>query len=111
VLRCDFGRELHPALVEVVAFDASGRELGRDVQRVNLPESRAQAVIVPVLDDTGRTVAARLAWTSAEFGRPRSITAALDGRTSRWTALTGLSCPQSPTASSMCSPLTISRPS
>ena len=81
VLRCDFGRELHPALVEVVAFDASGRELGRDAQRVNLPESRAQAVIVPVIDDTGRTVAARLAWTSAEFGRPRSITAALDGRT------------------------------
>lgn len=81
VLRCDFGRELHPALVEVVAFDAAGRELGRDAQRVNLPESHAQAVIVPVIDDSGRTVAARLAWTSAEFGRPRSIVAVLDGRT------------------------------
>lgn len=80
VLRCDFGRDLHPALLEAVAFDASGRELGRDAQHVNLPESRAEAVIVPVVDASGRTVAARLSWTSAEYGRPRSISALLDGR-------------------------------
>ena len=80
VLRCDFGRELHPGLVEVVAFDESGRELGRDAQRVNLPESRAEAVIVPSTDDSGRVVAAQLAWTSPEFDRPRSIEAFLDGR-------------------------------
>jgi len=80
VLRCDFGRELHPGLVEAVAFDESGRELGRDAQRVNLPESRAEAAIVPETDESGRVVAARLAWSSPEFERPRSILALLDGR-------------------------------
>jgi hypothetical protein len=80
VMRCDLGRDLHPGLLEVVAFDEEGRELGRDAQRVNLPESPAEAAIVPTVDDSGRVIAAQLTWTSPEFERPRSITALLDGR-------------------------------
>jgi len=79
-MRCDFGRELHPGLLEVVAFDDEGREVARDAQRVNLPASPAEAAIVPTVDDSGRVVAAQLTWTSPEFERPRSIKALLDGR-------------------------------
>ncbi len=79
-MRCDFGRELHPGLLEVVAFDDEGREVARDAQRINLPESPAEAAIVPTVDDSGRVVAAQLTWTSPEFERPRSITALLDER-------------------------------
>ena len=80
VLRCDLGRELHPGLLEAVAFDREGREVGRDAQRINLPESRAEAAIVPTVDGSGAVVAAQLTWTSPEYERPRSITATLDGR-------------------------------
>lgn len=78
-LRCDLGRELLPGHLEVVAFDADGRQLGRDEQWFNLPERRAEAAIVPVVDETGRVVAVDLTWTSPEFDRPRSIVATLDG--------------------------------
>jgi hypothetical protein len=80
VMRCDFGQELHPGLVEVVAFDEEGRVVARDAQRINLPESPAEAAIVPTVDDSGRVVAAQLTWTSPEFERPRSISALLDER-------------------------------
>ena len=36
VVRCDLGRELHPAVLEAVAFDTAGRELDRAGQRINL---------------------------------------------------------------------------
>ena len=79
ILRCDLGGELHPGHLEVVAFDRAGREIARDEQWVNVPERRAEAAVVPVVDGSGRVVAADLTWTSPEFGRPRSITATLDG--------------------------------
>lgn len=80
VLRCDLGGQLSPHRLEVVAYDRDGAELSRDEQLVNLPEGRAEAAIVPVVDDRGRVVAAELTWTSPEFDRPRSISAALDDR-------------------------------
>lgn len=78
-LRCDFGPGLHPGHLEVVAYDADGRQLGRDEQWVNLPERRAEAAIVPVAGESGRIEAVDLTWTSPEFDRPRSIVANLDG--------------------------------
>jgi len=80
VTQIDFGRNLLPAEFEAVAFDADGRELGRDRRLLNLPGQRAEAEIVAVRDDSGTVTAARLAWSSPEFNKPRRILVELDGR-------------------------------
>ena len=80
VVRCDLGRELRPAVLEAVAFDAAGRELDRTGQRINLPGRRAEADIIAIRDGEGRVSSARLTWSSPEFSRPRKITVELDGR-------------------------------
>ena len=80
VAQFDFGRKLVPAELEAVAFDADGRELGRDRQLLNLPGQRAEAEIVAIRDGSGRVTAARLAWTSPEFDQPKKILVELDGR-------------------------------
>jgi hypothetical protein len=41
-IRCDFGTELAPHLLEAVARDRQGREIDRAVQRVNLPREPAE---------------------------------------------------------------------
>lgn len=83
VARCDFGRDLEPAVLEAVVFDGAGRELGRAEQWINLPGSRAEAEIVPIRDAQGELTAARLTWSSPEFERPKKIRVALDGKTVR----------------------------
>ena len=80
VTQIDFGRTLLPAEFEAVAFDADGRELGRDRRLLNLPGQRAEAEIVAIRDDAGTVTAARLTWTSPEFNKPRKILVELDGR-------------------------------
>ncbi len=76
----DLGGEPHPAELEAVAFDDSGRRLGRDRRWLNLSGARADAEIVAVRDATGEVVAARLAWSSPEFDRPRRVRVEVDGR-------------------------------
>lgn len=78
-VRCDFGRELRPRILEAVAFDTTGRELGRSAKWINLPGRRADAEIVAVRDESGVVTAARLTWASPEFERPRKISVELDG--------------------------------
>jgi hypothetical protein len=80
IARVDLGRELHPAVLEAVAFDAAGRELDRAGQRINLPGRRAEAEIVSIRDEDGRVSSARLTWSSPEFSRPKKIAVELDGR-------------------------------
>jgi hypothetical protein len=79
VTQIDFGRNLLPAEFEALAFDADGRELGRDRRLLNLPGQRAEAEIVAIRDDSGTVTAARLAWSSPEFNKPRKILVELDG--------------------------------
>ncbi len=79
LLRHDFGRQPRPALLEAVAFDVAGRELGRDRQWVNLAGRRAEAAVLPELDAAGRVAAARITWRSPERGEPRRVRAAIDG--------------------------------
>ena len=79
VVRCDLGRQLQPGRLEAVAFDQMGRELGRDLRWVNLPENRAEAAIVPEFDELGRVVAARFVWESPEYDKPSEIRAFLNG--------------------------------
>jgi hypothetical protein len=80
VTQVDFGRKLLPVEFEAVAFDAGGLEVGRDRQLLNLPGQRAEAEIVAIRDDSGAVTAARLTWTSPEFGKPRKTRIELDGR-------------------------------
>jgi hypothetical protein len=78
VLRCDFGRELHPGRLKAIAFDEGGRIIGIDEQWINLPTDRAEAEIVAERDDTGRIVGAKLTWKSPEFERPKNLKVSLD---------------------------------
>ncbi|MEE4271254.1 MAG: hypothetical protein V2I67_06255 [Thermoanaerobaculales bacterium] len=76
---CNFGRELHPSRLEAVAYDESGRVLGRDERWINLPGMRADAEIVGIRDDRGKVTGARLTWSSPEFDKPKKILVTLDG--------------------------------
>ena len=80
VTQIDFGRKLLPAEFEAVALDADGQELGRDRKLLNLPGQSAEAEIVAIRDESGTVTAARLAWSSPEFNKPRKILVELDGR-------------------------------
>ncbi len=77
--RIDLGRRIRPARLEAVGFDATGREIDRDVQWINLPESRAEAEIVPDVSDVGIVEGVRLTWESPEFNKPKQIRVSLDG--------------------------------
>lgn len=76
---CDFGRELHPARLEAIAFDGAGRELGRSVRWINLPGLRADAEIVGHRNDEGKITGARITWSSPEFQQPKKMVVTLDG--------------------------------
>ncbi len=80
VVQTDFGREVHPAILEAVAYDDEGHELGRTAQWINLPGQRAEAEIVSIRDENGRVRSARLTWSSPEFSKPKKITVELDGK-------------------------------
>ena len=83
VAQFDFDRKLVPVELVAVAFDADGRELGRDRQRLNLPGQRAEAEIVAIRDASGKVTTAQLTWTSPEFNRPKKILVELDGSVQR----------------------------
>jgi hypothetical protein len=77
--RIDIGRQIHPARLAAVSFDAAGRETDRDVQWINFPENRAEAEIVPEVSDVGIVETAQLTWESPEFHKPKQIRVSLDG--------------------------------
>lgn len=79
ILRFDLGQQPRPAVLEVVAFDAEGRQLGSDRQLLNLPGQRAEAAIVAERDAAGRVVAARVTWHGHELGDPKKIRVTIDG--------------------------------
>ena len=75
----DLGSALKPHLLEAVAFDAAGNELGRSAQRLNLPRPPAEARLVLERDTEGTVVAVRATWESRTVLRPREARAWLDG--------------------------------
>lgn len=77
--RLDFGGELAPHVIEAVALDAEGGEVGRAAQWVNLPRAEAALEIVVDRDDQGRPVSARLVAASATGEEPRATHLSLDG--------------------------------
>ncbi|MGZ6972068.1 MAG: hypothetical protein ACXVID_10425, partial [Thermoanaerobaculia bacterium] len=75
----DFGVPVPHELV-AVARDAGGAEIGRAVQRINVPHSLAEATLTLLPGKGGRDRAAVLAWASAVGGKPRGVELTLDGR-------------------------------
>jgi hypothetical protein len=78
-LDVDFGHGLAPRVLEAVAFDASGTEIGRARQTVNLPRAQAEATISLERDARGVPVAALVHWQGVLGARPWALRASLDG--------------------------------
>ncbi len=76
---CDLGATLEPRLVEAVAYDDAGIELGRASQRLNLPRPPAQAEILLDRDPASNRVIARLRANSIASEAPESVHVLFDG--------------------------------
>lgn len=77
--RINFGPELAPHELTVVAFDAEGREIGRDTQAVNV--ARPQAELGVLLDrDAAGNITATVRWSHFTHRDPTSLIVKLDGR-------------------------------
>jgi len=72
--------KLTPSVLEAVAYNRGGAEIGRDRQLINLPQRQAGARIVPEIDPSGRVEAARVIWEAPAFPGPRRVAASLDGK-------------------------------
>jgi hypothetical protein len=75
----DFGAPAPHELV-AVARDAGGAEIGRAVQRINIPRSLAEATLTLLPGTGGRGRTARLAWASAQSEKPERIELTMDGQ-------------------------------
>jgi hypothetical protein len=78
----DFGLELVPHEVTVVAFDRAGNEIGRDSQAVNVARPPAEIGVLLDRDAKGQTIAA-VRWNHFAQQYPRSIVVKLDRRVIR----------------------------
>jgi len=74
-----FGDVLSPHLLEAVAFDSDGEEMGRTQQSVNMPRPAAEASVV--VDDMieGVHKTARVTWESLVEAEPSRIQVSFDG--------------------------------
>jgi hypothetical protein len=75
----DFGPRLIPHHLEAVARDATGLEVTRAEQWLNLPRQRAEAKLALESDDAGKRWA-RVIWEAIDFEQPRKVEAFLDGK-------------------------------
>ncbi len=75
----DFGAPLPHDLV-AVARNGEGAEIGRAVQRINVPRSMAEATLTLLPGTGGRGRAARLAWASALSAKPERVELTMDGQ-------------------------------
>lgn len=78
--RVDFGDTLAPHVLDAVAFDDEGNEVGRSTQWVNLPRAEAVVEITLIRSDDGAPTGARLVAASSAGGRPESSILMLDGK-------------------------------
>ncbi len=80
VFRLDLGDEVRPHLLEAVALDGDGREIGRVEQWLNLPSREIESQIVISSGDNGAGVEARVLWESRVSPSPEDISVSFDGR-------------------------------
>ena len=83
----DFGLELQPHEVTVVAFDRAGNELGRDTQAINVARPPAEIGVLLDRDAKGQTIAS-IRWNHFSQQYPRSVTVKLDRRVIRGSTFT-----------------------
>lgn len=74
----NFGQELVPQELTAVAYDASGKEIGRDTQLVNLPRPSAEAEID--LRREGEGIRATAQWQHIGAAKVRDVIWKLDGK-------------------------------
>lgn len=75
----DLGPELVPQELAVIAFDAEGRERGRDTQAINVAHPPAELGIL--LDrDAGDRVTATISWSHFAHEQPKNVEVKLDGK-------------------------------
>jgi hypothetical protein len=75
----DFGATPEPHHLEAVGFDASGVEIVRTLQRINLQKSLAEASLLLLPGSGGKGRFARLTWQSMITERPESLIVTFDG--------------------------------
>ena len=78
----NFGPELAPHELTVVAFDRDGNELARDTQAVNVARPYAEIGVLLDRDPEGQTIAS-VRWTHYAQRYPSNVTVKLDGRAIR----------------------------
>ena len=75
---CDLGKSLMPHLLEAVAFDAEGNELGMASQRINVPRAPAEVRILLERDQAGRPSAGRVMYDSAQALNAKQVMIRMD---------------------------------
>jgi hypothetical protein len=75
----DFGATPEPHHLEAKGFDASGTEIARAFQRINLQRSLAEATLLLEPGSGGKGRFARLTWQSAIAERPLRLKVTFDG--------------------------------
>ncbi len=75
---CDFGDTLRPHELVAVAHNASGEEVARARQWINLPRSHAEAVLVLTSGTEGSPPFAKLAWEAVGGTAPQKIVVTLN---------------------------------
>jgi hypothetical protein len=76
----DFGRGLEPQELIAIGFDASGQEVGRASQAINLPRPMAEAEIVLQHNPAGTPTGAEVRWRHLTGETPKRITLTLDDK-------------------------------
>lgn len=79
VVPCDFGERLVPHRLQAVAYDATGEELARTDQWINLPRAPAEAVLLVDEGAGGDDAVARLHWRQVYGEPPVAVRVSLDG--------------------------------
>jgi hypothetical protein len=75
----DLGKDLLPHHLEARGLDATGVEVARAEQWINLPQPAAIVDLLPEPGPGGRIAAARLSFRSRTYEAPTAVTATLDG--------------------------------
>jgi hypothetical protein len=74
----DLGRELVPRELQAIGYDATGKEVGRASQALNVPHESAE-VDIELQRSGAFPDGAQLRWRNLEYASPKSATVTFDG--------------------------------
>jgi hypothetical protein len=81
----DFGEDPVPHRLEVRGATATGTEVARAEQWINVPRPNVELEVVLEASAAGKINAARLAWATARAQEPAAVRITIDGAGVRWT--------------------------